>query len=1100
MPGTRADAWGTGAATAPSAPRSPSIPPPPADGVGEPDVTALLLADIGTPARAVASALDAVRAQSRAPDRVLVVISPRSAEAAPSAVADDAVDPVSVAARADVEVVLRPARSGLGAALAAAGDHLAHDLLQREASWLWLVPAGSDPGRDCLGALAERTRRDAHIAAAGTKRVRMREDAPESDSRAADSPEADSGRSRADLADGLVDVGLTLTRSARVVTGVDPGEIDQGQDDWRRDVLALPIDGLLLSEDALVRIGGLDPALPDRWAVVEACHRLWRGGHRVEVVPAARALAPEPSRTGASRRADRAGRLGTALAMRSPLLAVLMLLLLPLGALWRALGAVMTHSPSTILDEIAGSLRAAIAGPGIIARSVRAGRRARTPRSRLAPLFLPRRESLRRALGSLWTRTLADDERSRRIRRTTWGIAGTTHGADDADFGRHTAWAVALGVLALAGTMIGLRPLLTGGDLVGGALVPLPVDWRETLSAAWASWIPSGLGARGAADPLIRLLGHVPVPGPLLVESILLGAIPCAALAAWWAAGALTRAVGGRLVLSAVWALAPPLLESVAQGRWPLALVHVLLPLWALAVARAVGLPHKRSQASVSAAAGAGLLLLVIGAVQGALVLLAAAALALIALLVPGRRARLLWVLVPSLGLHLPYVLRYAARPRTLLAVGAQDGIPLGGAGGSASALEALRLAPGGGWSWLAGPLGEGVAHWAPLLLLLPVVACALLAPLLRGDAGAVGRLAALLAALGASAALVALVVPTGAVDGQAVRAPVNAAVSAMLLAVLLGAGCTIDALARRGARMSSLRRRATALCAAGIAVATAALVLGWAVALPGALEISRGTDREIPAAAADQGRSETRTRTLVLGDGSVRTGAVPARLVRAGGADATQVSALVAARDLETGRAQGTGGADDARLARATAALLAADPDPAGLQGLAVGYVVVPGDPDADPALITALDTSPLLEKVTQGSSGSLWRVIDQHGRATIGAAEPGQARSGLDASLIEVDAEIGPSGTVRTATLAENRSRAWRASLDGQDLEPVTVDGWAQGFLVPADASGELSITAEDPLSRLARLLLVLAAALTALVAVPWRGRAHAPEERSP
>ena len=51
--------------------------------------------------------------------------------------------------------------------------------------------------------------------------------------------------------------------------------------------------------------------------------------------------------------------------------------------------------------------------------------------------------------------------------------------------------------------------------------------------------------------------------------------------------------------------------------------VGALLPLLALCIGRAIGLPHKVSQASVSAAAGGGLLLLIIGAVSPVLVLLA---------------------------------------------------------------------------------------------------------------------------------------------------------------------------------------------------------------------------------------------------------------------------------------------------------------------------------------------------------------------------------------------------------------------------------------------------------------------------------------------
>ncbi|QNN81841.1 hypothetical protein H3H54_10755 [Brachybacterium sp. Z12] len=88
-----------------------------------------------------------------------------------------------------------------------------------------------------------------------------------------------------------------------------------------------------------------------------------------------------------------------------------------------------------------------------------------------------------------------------------------------------------------------------------------------------------------------------------MVEVLVFAAVPVSALLAWWASGAITRAVGARLVLTTVWALAPSLLTALAVGAWPLLLVHMLLPLLALALGRAIGLPHKVSQASVSAAA-----------------------------------------------------------------------------------------------------------------------------------------------------------------------------------------------------------------------------------------------------------------------------------------------------------------------------------------------------------------------------------------------------------------------------------------------------------------------------------------------------------------
>src|SRR5699024_4761426 len=101
----------------------------------------------------------------------------------------------------------------------------------------------------------------------------------------------------------------------------------------------------------------------------------------------------------------------------------------------------------------------------------------------------------------------------------------------------------------------------------------------DLWDAAWASWIPGGLGERGPGDSLVRLLGPLPVGGDLLIEGLVFAAVPVSALLAWWASGALTRAVGARLVISSVWALAPSLLTALAVGAWPLLLVHMLLPL-----------------------------------------------------------------------------------------------------------------------------------------------------------------------------------------------------------------------------------------------------------------------------------------------------------------------------------------------------------------------------------------------------------------------------------------------------------------------------------------------------------------------------------------
>ena len=255
-----------------------------------------------------------------------------------------------------------------------------------------------------------------------------------------------------------------------------------------------------------------------------------------------------------------------------PLLhALLTLLLLPLETLLRMAGALAATAPRTALMELRAVLAALPRMRRVLGRGARDRRRARVPRRRLAPLYLPRGASLRRWLDDVGTRLFADDDRRRQIRRTTWGIAGTRHGLDDADYGRHIVWTA---VVVLGASILGLfslRSLFGRGELAGAGLRAVPEAAADRWAAAWSTWVPGGLGDRGPGDPLVRLLGHLPGSGSLLVEVLVFAAVPAAAVAAWWASGAITRAVGARLVLACVWALAPSLLTALAV----LSLIHI---------------------------------------------------------------------------------------------------------------------------------------------------------------------------------------------------------------------------------------------------------------------------------------------------------------------------------------------------------------------------------------------------------------------------------------------------------------------------------------------------------------------------------------------
>lgn len=105
-------------------------------------------------------------------------------------------------------------------------------------------------------------------------------------------------------------------------------------------------------------------------------------------------------------------------------------------------------------------------------------------------------------------------------------------------------------------------------------------------------------------------------------------------------------------------------------------------------------------------------------------------------------------------------------------------------------------------------------------------------------------------------------------------------------------------------------------------------------------------------------------------------------------------------------------------------------------------------------------------------------------------------------------LSAQAGP-GAEAILSLAQNANPGWRANLAGRPLDPVTVDGWKQGFVVPEGAGGRVVVTfGPDRPYRwglLAGLVLVLLVGASALVpsrrpSAPDLGRARLRELTSP
>ncbi|MGW1933175.1 family 2 glycosyl transferase, partial [Streptomyces sp. NPDC001919] len=254
---------------------------------------------------------------------------------------------------------------------------------------------------------------------------------------------------------------------------------------------------------------------------------------------------------------------------------------------------------------------------------------------------------------------------------------------------------------------------------------------------------------------------------------------------------------------------------------------------------------------------------------------------------------------------------------------------------------------------------------------------------------------------------------------------------------------------------------------------------------------LTRRDPVQVPAFVAEESGTRDQPRTLVLGGTS--PGEVAYTLVRGSGA--------------RLGDAELTAGAEpDPRLDDVVAHLVAGSgaDQTEQLSGYAIRYVLVR---DGAPRQMgRVLDSTPGLSRLSQLDGSALWRVDREIARVMIvppaaetpetttgTAAKPadGTAPVPVAAGPVEAHTEIpaGPAG--RVLRLADRADEGWTATLDGKELTRTTVDGWAQGFELPAQA-GRLDLTYDQPLTRSAWIWAQVGLAVVLLVlALPGRRR---------
>ncbi|WP_255869750.1 glycosyltransferase [Arthrobacter jinronghuae] len=1029
-------------------------------------------------------------------------------------------------------VIAVPARSGFGAAvkagLAELPDNLrstgkvsAHDAGTGDGAgtvqeWIWLLHDDSAPDPGALEELLLAVERAPSVTIAGAKQV-----------------EWDNDRR-------LVDVGLSIDRWAERLTLIDADELDQGQYDSRSDIFAVNSAGMLIRRDAWDLLGGFDPALPGSGDDIDLCWRNRLAGNRVVVVPSARMRhagnRPNPAASAsAARRAEIFLRLKHAPLWQVPFLAVGAVL----GGIGRFFLGMVAKDPGYAVSSLLTSAAAVVRPVDLYRSRRRAADTRRRPRNAVNALRSGSRDVREHR------RTMYRDAspEAPETGSAEYVPSGDTNNDFAALEGPARAW-VGLGALAaallLAGfSLAGLHRLFGASAVAGGALVPLGQGVGEIWTAATGWWAHLGSGAPAHGDPFNFVLSLLAIAGfgngnaALLI--LLLLALPLAGLSAWFAAGAFTGHRGLRFWAAMFWAAVPAFQVALGSGRLGALIVHILLPLTVLAVARAVGsgaAPGTASAgiaatgtaaparaASWTAAAAAGLLLAAVTSAAPLVFVLAAAAVLLLTLGLRRRARTLWWALLPGAVLLLPQVLSAAPNLRAVLA---DPGMPLAFVRSEAwQQLLGYPLAFDVNGT-LAGLLPVG--PWNLVLALVvgaPVVFLAALA-LFRPRSAPLARLCWLLvlAALALNAA--ASYVGTAAAPDAVVTAftgPLVSACSLLLLcpALVFAGGLLSGARRRRVARGN----RVLAVVLGTVLAAGPAASLGfWVIPqftgsgfpgtqtpdgaaagiLPGTnLEVQGAEDRSLPATAADAGHDTTQSRSLVLHvDGE---GNVSAALMRGGGTTLEQLSTIYAARGIKGGAGEETLADDDpatADLRRAVAAITAGtgvDPR-ADLARLGVAFVVLQESDTAAELLAGRMDSVPGLSAVGQTGSGWLWRVSEplsaagtetQSGlgaRARILNAD-GSTAAAVPSQSEDIRTSIPAGAEGRVLVLAERADAGWQASLNGRPLT-ATDREWVQAFELPAEG-GELRVDYVSAASPWLEALQILVIGLTLLLALP-------------
>jgi hypothetical protein len=989
-----------------------------------PRVTAVLVVHDG--AAWLAETLACIGAQTRPPDRLIAL---------DCGTRDGSLDLLTTTI--DPHEIVRLRRwAKTGEAVRAALD------LGDDADWLWLLTDDSAPDETALAELLDRVQHSPSVWQVGPK-----------------SHSWSDGR--------LLEAGATLDATGHRDIGLDGPELDQGQRDEADDVLGVATAGSLVRRHAWEHLGGLD----DTWSAfgddVDFGWRINAAGGRVVVASRAvvRRQAPPADGPYAARAHPTPPTVRRRFGMQvllantsGPMLAVLIVRVLVVGVL-RSVGLlVLSRDPSRAGAELRAVIGVAC-HPGQVRR---AGARRRTTRelSRrdlrhlfpsagdkwrrsplVAGLFRTEHEEAARAGSSFETGPVSEEAESLE--------AGDSR---IAAFVRRPASLLFL-VMTVVALVAGRGVLSTA--LHGGRLLPASGGASDLWSAYRASWHPLSVGSTTTAPPslaVLALLSSIALGKVwLVVDVVLLGAVPLSALTAYLSLNAVTERTRVRIWASIAYALLPAVTGSIAAGRLDVALAAILLPLVIRAAAAAVGSGSPGGHRAFGAGA-----LLALTAAMAPVLWVAAVPLLLLGAFVARRSkesmgttlrrlsAAVLTLLVTPVVL-LPWTLQ-VARHRGLLWVG--SGLP--------DQFGALH--PPAGWDLLL--LRAGGPGQPPIWVGAPLVIAAVIS-LRRTHQVPLARTGVLILIAGVAGA-VAITRVIGVTPGVADSRHWPGA-----LLLLAGAGAVL----------------AATVAAAGVAPALAGHSFGWRqlsaaglVVLSVVATVTLAGAWLVRGAAGPLSGSATTSLPLFTQVEMARSTSPRALVIRAG-SDGRLSYALVR---RPTGPRLGDADVAPVGGSRAAARLASAVQDEAAgltragaeLQPFGVQFLVVPSDsvsrlaPQlAKTATLTVVPAPGATVYRSSLPAGELSLLPAAAARSALAGNPVGSTSvTLLPAGPGSADVVVPPGPAGRLAVLAEPVDGHWRATLGSTQLAGRTAYGWAQAFELPA-SGGRLRIGYHDP-----------------------------------